>query len=92
VPLALPPQEVGELKLGTPGLLGQHYPALNFKNSKSCDESQLLASVSCTGDFSPNFDLKNMISTYTKDFSWKTKEPNLPDFEDFFFQIARFLW
>jgi hypothetical protein len=28
-------------------------------------------SVSCGGEFSPNFDLKNMISTYTKDFSWK---------------------
>ncbi len=28
-------------------------------------------SVSFTGEFSPNFDLKNMISTYTKDFWWK---------------------
>jgi len=29
------------------------------------------SSFSCSGEFSPNFDLKNMISTYTKDFSWK---------------------
>jgi hypothetical protein len=64
--------------LGTSGLLVGHYSALNyfsagallnFKNSRGCDESQLLASVFCTGEFSPNFDLKNMISTYTKDFS-----------------------
>jgi len=30
-----------------------------------------LFSDSITGEFSPNFTLKNMISTYTKDFSWK---------------------
>jgi hypothetical protein len=35
------------------------------------------------GQISPNFDLKNMISTYTKDFSSL-------DFKDFFFKIARF--
>ncbi len=29
------------------------------------------SSASCSGEFSPYFDLKNMISTYTKDFSWK---------------------
>jgi hypothetical protein len=28
-----------------------------------------LTSVSLTGEFSPNFDLKNMILTYTKDVS-----------------------
>jgi hypothetical protein len=33
------------------------------------------------GDISPNFDLKNMISTYTKDFSWKKNDLNSPDFE-----------
>jgi hypothetical protein len=39
-----------------------------------------------TGVFSPNFDLKNMISTYTKDFLWEKKNPpNSPDFEEFFF-------
>ncbi len=32
----------------------------------------ILQSFLSTGEFSPNFDLKNnMISTYTKDFSWK---------------------
>jgi hypothetical protein len=30
-----------------------------------------LQSVSFTVEFSPNLELKNMISTYTKDFSWK---------------------
>jgi hypothetical protein len=28
-------------------------------------------SVCFTDEFSPNFDLKNMISTYTKEFSWE---------------------
>jgi hypothetical protein len=28
-----------------------------------------MRSVSSTGEFSPNFDLKNMISAYTKHFS-----------------------
>jgi hypothetical protein len=46
------------------------------------------------GEFLPNFDLKNMILSYSKDFSWggggkqATKNPCL---EDFFFQIVRFL-
>jgi hypothetical protein len=31
----------------------------------------VLASVSFTGEYLPNFDLENIISTYTKDFSWK---------------------
>jgi hypothetical protein len=43
-----------------------------------------------TGEFSPNFDLKNMISTYTKDLSWKKNDLNSPDFREKF-QIARFL-
>jgi hypothetical protein len=43
------------------------------------------SSVSFTGEFSPNFDLKNMISPYTKDFSWK-KNPNSPDFKEYFFE------
>jgi len=30
---------------------------------------------------SPNFDLKNMISTYTKGFLVKKNDPNSPDFE-----------
>jgi hypothetical protein len=35
--------------------------------------------VSFNGKFLPNFELKNMISTYTKDFSWEKNGPNLPD-------------
>jgi len=49
-------------------------------------------SVSFIGEFLPNFDLKNMISTYTKDFFFGGKNDlNLPDFEKLFFQIFRFL-
>jgi hypothetical protein len=33
-------------------------------------------------EFLPNFNLKNKILTYTKDFSWKKDGPNLPDFEE----------
>jgi hypothetical protein len=36
-----------------------------------------------TGKFLPNFDLKNINLTYTKDFHGKF-DPNLPDFEEFF--------
>jgi len=38
------------------------------------------------GEILPNFDLKYMISTYTKDFPWKKNGPNSPDFD---FQIAQ---
>jgi hypothetical protein len=38
-----------------------------------------LASGSQFGKISPNFDLKNMISTYTMDFPWENG-PNLTDF------------
>jgi hypothetical protein len=31
------------------------------------------------------------MSTYTKDFFIGKNDPNLPDFEGLFFQIARFL-
>jgi hypothetical protein len=47
-------------------------------------------SISSTGEFLPNFDLKTMISTYTNDFSWKKNDPNSQNVEEFF-QIARFL-
>ncbi len=40
-------------------------------------------SVSCRVEFSPNFDLKNMISTYSKNFLWK-KWPKFARFWDFF--------
>jgi hypothetical protein len=33
------------------------------------------------GEISPNFDLKNMISNYTKGFPWK-KWPNLARFQE----------
>jgi hypothetical protein len=47
-------------------------------------------SVSFTGEFSPNPYLKNMISTYRKEFHEK-KGPNSPDFEKKILSIARFL-
>jgi hypothetical protein len=46
--------------------------------------------ISFTGEFSPNFDLKNMISTYTNDFSWK-KMTQIRQMLKNVFQIARFL-
>jgi hypothetical protein len=46
--------------------------------------------ISFTGEFSPNFDLKNMISTKTNDFSWKKMTPIRQMLKNFF-QIARFL-
>ncbi len=52
-----------------------------------------------TGEFLPKFDLKNMLSTYAKDFSWKIlpkfarfqKEKNSksPDFYDKFQYVAK---
>jgi hypothetical protein len=38
-------------------------------------------SVSFASEFSPNFDLKNMISTYTKDFALKNGR-HLPNVEE----------
>jgi hypothetical protein len=35
--------------------------------------------------FLPNFNLKDVISTYTKDFSWKKKEPKFAKFKDFIY-------
>jgi hypothetical protein len=43
-------------------------------------QKMLQSSVSVTGEFSPNPYLKNMISTYRKDFPLKN-DPNLPDFK-----------
>jgi hypothetical protein len=48
------------------------------------------SSVSFAGEFSPNSYLKNMISTYRKDFAWKN-DPNSPDFEKKILSIARLL-
>ncbi len=45
-------------------------------------------SVFFTGKFSLNFDLKNMISTYTKDHG--KNDPNSPDFEDCFHKLPDF--
>jgi hypothetical protein len=47
--------------------------------------------VYLTGEFSPNLDLKNMISTYIKDFHGKNG-PNSPDFEFLKLQIARVIY
>jgi hypothetical protein len=55
-------------------------------------EMYLQASVFFRGEILPNFNLKNMILTYTKGFSWKKKGPNFPDFEGIKIQISRFLW
>jgi len=50
------------------------------------------SSVSFIGKISPNFNLKNLISTYTQVFlSWRKWRPNLPHFEERKFQIAQFL-
>jgi hypothetical protein len=53
-----------------------------------------MTSVSFTGKFSPNFELKNMVSTYTKEFFmkkkskisrfWKKKNSKSQDFYDMF--------
>jgi hypothetical protein len=42
------------------------------------------------GEILPNFDLRNMISTYAKDFPWK-KWPKFARFPIKKFQIIRFL-
>jgi hypothetical protein len=40
------------------------------------------SNVSFTSKFSPNFNMKNMISTYyTSDFSWKKKRPKFAKFQ-----------
>jgi hypothetical protein len=44
------------------------------------------SSVSFTGEFLPNFNLKNMISTYAK---VEKNGPNLSDFEEKKIQISR---
>ncbi len=37
-----------------------------------------------------NFLIENMILTYAKDFSWKEKDLNSPDFEKLFFESPDF--
>jgi hypothetical protein len=59
----------------------------------------LASSVCFFGKISPNFDLKNMISTYTEDFPWKKwpkfarfsnkKVSWLPYFDDKFQQVVK---
>jgi len=44
--------------------------------------------VSFTGKFLPNVNLRNMISTCTKDFSWEKKRPIFARFEDGFQYVA----
>jgi hypothetical protein len=50
-----------------------------------------LLTVSFTGEFLPNLDLRNTISTYTKDFSHGNFWPKLANFCQISnFQITRF--
>jgi hypothetical protein len=59
----------------------------------SCFTFRLISSLSdfFTGKLSPDFDLKNIILTYTTDFSWK-KWPKFARFRKyFFFQIPQIL-
>jgi hypothetical protein len=48
-------------------------------------------SVFSFGKILPNFNLKNMISIYKGNLMEK-KLPKFTRWEEFFFQIARFLW
>ncbi len=71
----------------------QHY----YGNSKTWQQwtatTQLYSRVSFIGEFSPNFDLKNMISTYRKDFSLVKNGPKIHQFTNSKqFQIARVLF
>ncbi len=54
-----------------------------------CLQPNWLSQFFCS-EISPNFNLKNMISTFTKAFAWKKNGPNSLDFEGIFFQIAIF--
>jgi hypothetical protein len=61
------------------GFFGQFPDVASIKNS-----------VSCAGEYSPNFDLEDMISTSTTDFSFHGKNgPNSPDFKRKKFQVAK---
>ncbi len=42
------------------------------------------------GGISPNIDMKNMISTYVKDFPWKKKARISQIFSNFFFRLPDF--
>jgi hypothetical protein len=53
-------------------------------------QCSLQASVSVTGEFLLKFDLKNMMSTYTKDLLWG-KWPKIARFQIKKLQIARVL-
>ncbi len=54
------------------------------------DVASIKNSVSCAGEYSPNFDLEVTISTSTKDFSFHGKNgPNSPDLKRIFFQVAK---
>ncbi len=62
------------------------------KKSKNIEKSEQFQCFSFTGEFSPNFDLKNMISTYPQDFAWKKYNTNSPDFQEFFFLSPYFFY
>jgi hypothetical protein len=51
--------------------------------------SQSLSPLFFWGKISPNFNLKNMILTYTKDLPWRKWPKFAPDFKYFFIKITR---
>jgi hypothetical protein len=50
----------------------------------------LWGSASFTGEVLPNYELKNMLSTNAKDFSWEKLAQNLSDIEELFFKSLDF--
>ncbi len=47
-----------------------------------CGEIQIVSHITPLYFFLPNFDLKNMISTHAKPFSWKKKAPKFTRFKN----------
>ncbi len=63
------PKEKGYIWRGF--YFGSFYSVRIFWVLGKSDKPTAMPSVSLTGELLPIFDLKNMISTHTKDFSWK---------------------
>jgi hypothetical protein len=53
--------------------------------------NSVLDNVSVRGEFSPNFDLKNMILSAFKGIFMRKMMPNKPDFKEIRIRIARIL-
>jgi hypothetical protein len=64
--------------------LGNSIQSIVLQNVQTRSSGLQSCSVSFTGKFSPNFDLKNMITTYTKEFS-QEKWPKFARFLNNFF-------